>query len=316
MKMIISILGIQTELVPMQRNRLKGLNADLLLRFAYYTAVFNRQDLCFIQTKNRDTLSPLKYRNVAKQIETVTAMPVVALTESLPYRERERFISQGVYFVVSDKYAFLPSLIANVKVKEKKQQPSGLTPAAQYLLLYCFLENSNTVLTIRQLETLLPYNYLAIARALVNLEDLQLCKTKKDDLGTKTVYFEHDKRKLWEKAQKYLSSPVKRIVYSDIRPEGRFCISGINALSHYSRLNPEQYDTLAIWDRDFPELSTQYNEIEGNYKIEIWKYPVSMPCMSNSKIVDPLSLYLSLKNEPDARVEKELKKLIENIKKW
>ena len=145
MKMIVSILGIQTELVPMQRNRLKGLNADLLLRFAYYTAVFNRQDLCFIQTKNRDTLSPLKYRNVAKQIETVTAMPVVALTESLPYRERERFISQGVYFVVSDKYAFLPSLIANVKVKEKKQQPSGLTPAAQYLLLYCFLENNNTV---------------------------------------------------------------------------------------------------------------------------------------------------------------------------
>jgi hypothetical protein len=32
----ISILGVKTELVIIQRNRLKGLNADLLLGFDYY----------------------------------------------------------------------------------------------------------------------------------------------------------------------------------------------------------------------------------------------------------------------------------------
>jgi hypothetical protein len=312
--MVISILGVRAELVPMQRNRLKGLNADLLLRFAYYTAVFNCKDLCFIRMKDGSSLSPFKYGNIARQIETVIDMPVVVLAESLSYRERERFIGQGVYFVVSDKYAFLPSLVANVRVKEKKRQPSALTPAAQYLLLYCLLENSRKVFTIRQMETLLPYNYLAIARAVVNLENLQLCKTVKDDSGMKTVSLEHDKRESWDKAQTYLSSPVKKVVYMDSRAEGNFRIGGINALSHYSRLNPEQYDTLAIWDRDFTELSLRYNEVEGNYKIEIWKYPVSMPCLLNEKIVDKLSLYLSLKNEPDARVEKELEKLIENIK--
>lgn len=38
-----------------------------------------------------------------------------------------------------------------------------------------------------------------------------------------------------------------------------------------------------------------------------------MPGMSANKIVDKLSLFLSLKNEPDACVEKELEILIENM---
>jgi hypothetical protein len=90
-----------------------------------------------------------------------------------------------------------------------------------------------------------------------------------------------------------LSSPIKKVVFSDSLPEDNFSISGVNALSHYSRLNPEQYGSVAIWDRDF-QADAQYNEIEGNYRIEIWKYPTTMPNQFNDNIVDKLSLYLSL----------------------
>lgn len=313
MSSLISILGVRTELVPMQKNKLKGLNADLLLRFAYFTTVFNHNQLCIIQAKNNNSLTPLKCRNITEQIEKITGMPVVVWADTLAYYERERFISQGVYFIVSDKYAFLPSLIASVRVKNAVKQPARLIPAAQYLFLYYLLDNSNMEYTIRQLETVFPYNYLAISRAVINLENLQLCKSKKDDAGNKIIYFEHSKRELWEKAQKYLTSPVKKIVYSDTLLERNFNVSGINALSYYSHLNPEQYATMAIWDKTFSELSVKCNEIEGNYKIEIWKYPAFMPGISGDKIVDKLSLFLSLKDEADARVEKELEILIENM---
>jgi hypothetical protein len=309
----VSILGIQTALVPIQRNRLKGLSADLLLRFTYYTAIFDHKELCVIQAKNNKSLTPLKYRKLTEQIENATGMPVVILKESLAYYERERFIDQGVYFIVSDKYAFLPTLIANVRIKEKGKQPEKLIPAAQYILLYHLLDNNNKVYTIRGLETIMPYNYLAISRAIINLENLRLCKTGKDNAGMKIIYFEYTKRELWEQSQKYLSSPVKKILYSDIVPEGGFSISGINALSYYSHLNPEQYETMAIWDRQFSESSMPYNDIEGIYKIEIWKYPAFMPNRSDNKNVDKLSLYLSMKDNPDARVEKELEILIENM---
>ena len=310
---IISILGVQTELVPLQKDKLKGLNADLLLRFAYYTIVFNQSELCIINAKNNDSHTPLKYKRITEQVEKVSGMPVAVLTDTLAYYERERFISQGIYFIVSDKYAFLPSLIANVKIKKEAKHPADLTSAAQYLLLYYLLDNSITVYTIRKLEAILQYNYLTLSRAVINLENLQLCKTRKDETGTKIIYFEHSKRELWEKAQKYLSSPVKKIVYSDTIPDGDFSISGINALSYYSHLNPEQYVTMAIWEKTFSELSIKYSEMESLHKIELWKYPAFMPDISGKKIVDKLSLYLSMKNEPDARIEKELEMLIENM---
>jgi hypothetical protein len=309
----ISILGVKTELVPIQRNRLKGLNADLLLGFDYYAVVFNHMDLCVIRPKNEESFTPLKYRKVTERIESVVDMPVVVLLELLPYYERERLINQGVYFIVSDKYAFLPSLVANVRAKDKGKQHTKLTPTAQYILLYYLLGNIAEELTIRELEKILPYNYVAISRAFINLEELQLCRAKKNDNGTKVISFQYDKRELWERAQKYLSSPIKKVLYSDSLPEGDFSTSGINALSHYSHLNSEEYGTVAIWDRLFVESSVQYNEIEGNYKIEIWKYPTFMSGRPDGKIVDKLSLYLSMKDDPDARVGKELEILIEKM---
>ena len=314
MNNVISILGIQTELIPIQRNKLKGLNVDLFLRFDYYFTVFNQKEMCIIRSKSKESLTPLKYRKITEQIEKITGMPVVVMMESPVYYERERFISQGVYFIVSDKYAFLPTLIANVRAKEKGNQPVSLIPGAQYLLLYYLLDNEGyKKYTIRELENILPYNYLAISRAIINLENLQLCKTKKDDTGTKIISFEYPKGELWEKSQPYLSSPIKKILYSDSISEGIFSLSGINALSHYSCMNPEPYNTMAIWDRLFSESSEQYNEIEGLYKIEKWKYPTFMLHQPDNKIVDKLSLYLSMKDDPDARVEKELGKLIENM---
>ena len=64
---------------------------------------------------------------------------MVVILDSLSYYERERLINQGVYFVISDKYAFLPSLIVNVQAKKKVKNPARLTPAAQYVLLYYLL---------------------------------------------------------------------------------------------------------------------------------------------------------------------------------
>lgn len=317
MNKIISILGTQTELIPMQREKLRGINTDMFLRFSFYTIEFNNQGLCVIQAKNeQNSLTPLKFKQITKQIEILVGMPVVVILDSLSYYERERLINQGVYFVISDKYAFLPSLIVNVQAKKKVKNPARLTPAAQYVLLYYLLsEKPKEEYTIKDLEQIMPYNYVALARAVANLEDCKLCSTEiKDNTGIKFMRFGDLKRELWTKAQNYLSSPVKKVLYCDAIPEGNFSVSGVNALSHYSHLNSEQYETRAIWDKLFNPSGVQFNEVEGLYKIEIWKYPTTMPPFSNNNVVDKLSLYLSMKDEPDARIEKELEIMIEEMK--
>lgn len=312
----ISILGIQTQLAPIARNELRGLNADMLLRFFFYSTVFNGQPLCIIQIKNKDeSITPLKYKRITNQVETVVQVPVAVLLEdSLIYIKRERLINQGVYFIISDKYAFLPSLIVNAQVKKKKAR-DRLSPAAQYILLYYLSsEDARRKFTIKELEKAIPYNYIAIARAIISLEDCGLCQTAVDSTRTKQIHFTDLKRELWEKSQQYLLSPIKRILYSDSKPEGEFSICGLNALSHYSHLNPEPYETLAIWEKHFDFSAAAYNEIEGQYSIEIWNYPTSIPHQKDDKVVNKLSLYLSMKNEPDPRIEKELEIMIAEMK--
>lgn len=311
----ISILGIHTELVPIARDKLRGLNADTILRFSFFNAVFNEQLLCIIQAKNREeSITPMRYKKITEFVESVVGIPVaVLLDDSLMYIQRERMIDQGVYFIVSDKYAFLPSIVANTQAK-KKRKLNRLTPAAQYVLLY-FLseENAKDCFTIMELVNITNYNYVTMARAVVSLEDCGLCQVEMDNKNTKQIYFVDSKRVLWSNAQKYLSTPVKKVLYSDIKPEGNFSISGVNALAHYSHLNPEERKTVAIWEKIFKPIDEHYNKIEGLYKKEIWKYPTSMPGQNN-KFVNKLSLYLTMKDEADPRIEKELELMIEKMK--
>ena len=73
----ISILGIPAELIPMQRNALRGLNADMLLRFGFYSITFNGQQLCLIRAKNRtEVITPTKYKKITEQVENVVGIPV------------------------------------------------------------------------------------------------------------------------------------------------------------------------------------------------------------------------------------------------
>lgn len=88
----ISILGIPAMLIPIPRNQLRGLNADTLLRFWFYSTTFNNQDLCIIQAKKMDEYSPLKYRRATEKIEEVLNKPVAVLLDSLAYYERQRLI--------------------------------------------------------------------------------------------------------------------------------------------------------------------------------------------------------------------------------
>jgi hypothetical protein len=56
------------------------------------------------------------------------------------------------------------------------------------------------------------------------------------------------------------------------------------------------------------------NDYEGKYCIEVWKYsPFALTKgVTKQNNVDPLSLYLSLRENKDERIEMALEKIIEN----
>jgi len=77
---IVSILGVQSELVSMQRNKLKGLNSDLLIRFNYYMAVFHQQELCLSAFSDSQCQGK---RETKASVEVNTLRPIFSFVLSL-----------------------------------------------------------------------------------------------------------------------------------------------------------------------------------------------------------------------------------------
>lgn len=311
----IKIAGIRVPLSPLERDNLRGLNMDTMMRFSYYMGSFNGMSMCFLSPKANTSLTPLQYRRYADRIGEALNLPIVFILDSITYLYRTRLIEQGVYFVVSDKYVFLPTLIINAQAKQKKSKRGKLlSPSAQYILLYYLQSQLDTDCTIKDFEQSVPFSYQSIGRALIDLENFDLCKSEVISNVEKRIYFPESKRELWNKAQTHMRNPVRWIYYTDDELPQVGVTSGINALSHYSHLNPEQMQTIAISEKDFKVLikdKLDLNEIEGNNKIEVWIYPPKM--VGNYEYADKLSLYLSMQDEHDARIEKELEIIIEKM---
>lgn len=311
----ITIAGKNLPLTPMTKLALKGVFADAIVKFAFYKTEFHGNPLCILVSKKNKKLAPLDYKQLANRLENIIRLPIVFLFDSLEYYERNRFIERGVYFVVTNKYVFLPYLLINAKQSPVKKI-ERLLSTAQYLLLFHLQIKDIEGLTIQEIEKLIPYKYVTLTRAITSLEQLNLCRTAKNTCRQKVIYFDCPPDKLWEQAQPFMENPIRKVWFCDHLLETALPICGINALSHYTSINPETSRTYAMDNEQFNSLVKKnmcigVNLIEGNVKLEIWNYPPLVK--ENTGIVDKLSLYLTLKEDKDPRVEKELEIMIKEL---
>ena len=92
----------------------------------------------------------------------------------------------------------------------------------------------------------------------------------------------------------------------------------MSALSHYSCLNPDEqicyaFDSVTFKALDLNDIKG-LNTQDGPVVLEIWRYPPLVPSGNTEKrYVDKLSLYLSLRNEKDPRIEKELEIMLKSM---
>lgn len=312
----IVIAGQQIGLTPMSKDELKGVFIDAILGYDFYKADFNGQRFCLLVSKREEKSTPTKYKQLSNRLKSLLSNPIVFLFDRLEYYERNRLIGQGVFFVVSEKYVYLPYLIINAKDTDKKST-EVLNATSQFLLLYHLQINSVSGLTTKEIEDLVPYKYVTLTRAITTLEDLHLCRSEKGTDRQKRIFFDDGPALLWQKAQPYLNTPIKKVVYCDKIESLELPICGINALSHYSNLNPEIKAMYAIEESEFRRVEPSgcfinLNPIEGETNIEVWKCP-PVAEKSTNDFVDKLSLYLTLRDDKDPRVEKELELMISKL---
>ena len=305
----ITIAGQQIELRNLSKQDQKGLWLELIANFKMMQFDFNGQVMLLLVAKGEMDYTNVQRRKISERIESIKHIPAVFYFDNLLTYERDRLVEQGVYFIVADKFAFVPTLIIN-RLSTKSEIKELFYPSTQYILLYHLQIESLDGLSLKELEDKVPYKYKTIAKSIKQLEALGLVSL--EGSRNKKLVFELSGKELWDKASTNLIDPIKSIEYtSDVFPEGD--IGGISALSHYSMLVPEDVPTRVLtaeWVREHKYSIPELHSFEDTQRIEIWKYPPS----GTSGYVDKLSLFLTLKDDKDPRVEKEIEIMMNEIK--
>ena len=313
----IVILGRTIRLQERSKAQMKGATVGDLIAYRFYDGVYLGVPLLFAEPKG-EVASPHNLSITAGNLTSLFNLPTVFLLASCPAYERQRLIDKNVFFVVSEKYAHLPMLVANERIRRTKIAKT-LTPVAQYILLYHLQVESLEGMAALDMEGKLPYAYTSITLGITCLADLGLCEKVADGSKRKVMRFQKAGKELWERALPLLVNPVEQKIYCDeFLSKASFPVCGINALAHYTRLNPDPERIIMMGMERFRELKAsgalvRPNEFDGNVVIEAWKYPPVAKMGETPQWVDKLSLALSLHDDDDPRVEKEVELMIENL---
>jgi hypothetical protein len=215
---------------------------------------------------------------------------------------------------------YLPSLLIdfNEVFKKKAPEKKTLLPSAQVILIYKILHRDEEIeqLPLNLLAKKFNYTAMAITKAVDNLKYHDLCRVS----GTKERYIHFDLPipELWNAALPLLTTPVLKQVYVDaVRGKPVMMQSNTSALPEYSEMAPSRQKYYAIekgifYDLQKKNVLVNANDVEGNLCLEVWKYhpQVLAKGVTATANVDPLSIYLSLKDNDDERIEQALDKII------
>ncbi|MCE5203850.1 MAG: hypothetical protein ABFC80_00610 [Coriobacteriales bacterium] len=273
----------------------------------------------------RDETTPAAVEKHLSTIGEVWSGEQVVVFKRLPSYVRQRLIERGISFVVPGSQVYLPTHGFDFRSRARRisQVPEVLRPSAQAMLLYFLLHmgDRERVWSATGLAPILGQSLMTASRAIAELEAHALVRTKK--VGrTKEVVLAQETRETWEAAQDLLRTPVMRqfmLVESGALPTQGYLLAGLSALGHRTMLAEPCSRTYAVDRATAKELEkagavqdwSEMADAPGFSRIEVWSYDPAP--LSDGTIVDPLSLSLSLRDDPDERIQGALRDLLETL---
>ena len=259
---------------------------------------------------------------ISKHIEQIRAKwtdPVVYVRDRIIAYNRKRLIEQKAPFVVPGNQMYLPML--GVDLRERFGKPPAargrFRPSTQALLIHTLLRGTESS-SPTELAATLGYSVMTMSRAFDELQAAGLGESSRSGRD-RSLHLTEPKLAVWKKSQPFLRDPVKirrpiRMMRDRDLPGP---IAGLSALARYSMLGDPHNTIVAMSARDWKLLSQHQTVIETASDesdvliVEVWSYPPTL--LACEGVVDRLSLYLSLRKDPDERIEAALDQMMENI---
>lgn len=296
----------------------------MLDRYDFYSASLLGKAVVLAVARESDAIPPAAIRKHVALIQEKLRVPCIYVSDSASYYNRKRLIAHRVQFVIINRQIYFPALgmdwVENYRERQKHRAvPKTVAPSTQIVLIYALTHQSEKKFIPLNLARVLNYTSMTMTRALNEIETLNLGKTIRKG---KERRFEISTL-IWEKVRSFLQSPVKKRIWlktnklgmQEIKRLG--VLAGLSALSELTLLSKPPQPIYAVSKEGYKELCTS-NGVEeipsaddADIELEVWSYDPKL--CAEKGYVDLFSLYLSLQEIQDERVEEALGKLMKDI---
>jgi len=310
-------IGLEVEMLGNQNIQTGKLPFHLKHGNTFNELKINGRRLLFVKPRTSEHPVPDQIQHQMEQIREILQLQPVYVFDKVDTYTRKRLVQNRTAFIVENKQMYIPFLLIDFEEKKtSKEIKKNLTPSAQCILIYHLLVESLNNRNLKFIAETLTYSKMTITRSVKELEEFGLCELERSK--DKKIRFVKDAKEIWITAQTIMKSPVKKRVWvEEIRMNQDLLIGGISALASYSNLSKDRQPTYVINTELYKQLQRNHNLIDENIRygqiaVEILKYDPKI-LVINKNIVDPISLYLSLQENEDERIQQALEQMMDEL---
>jgi hypothetical protein len=262
--------------------------------------------------------SPVAVRKHLDLLRTKHDGEAVYVRQQVTAYNRKRLIEQKVPFIVPGNQMYLPMFAVDLRehFRRIRAELPSFSPATQAVVIHALLQDVKDELIPLDMARRLGYSPMTMTRAFDELESANLGVVTMRG-RERCLRFPGTRLEIWAKAQPLLRSPLNKRLFirQGAPPVG--IPAGLTALAHYSMLSPPPYSVLAVSREQWKEFRRHHNTREvpaadpDGQEIQVWSYPPALFAQGN--VVDPLSLYLSLKGDADERTQASMDEMMRKL---
>ena len=284
----------------------------LLARYDYFLAKIQERPCLFIMPKEKVNLSQL--RKDQQRIQILSNFYCILYLTYLNTYAREKMILENIPFILEGKQIYLPSLGLSLKPNETRSLNSytQISFLTQKFLLSAIYESWNE-LGVSESAMKMNVSKMSMSRVFDEIEALEIPVLDTTKKARKFVQAE-SKQETWKKIKAFMRSPLLKEYRVETDSFSFLLKSGLSALAALSLLQDDEIPTYAIGKYEIKEKGIQQqkqvpkDEKPGCIIQELgycipWKLKQS---------IDPLTIYLLLKENEDPRVQLSIEEMLEN----
>lgn len=278
------------------------------------------QPCLFMVDRGIGDASPVTVRKHMDYLRGKWDGEIVYVREQVAAYQRKRLVEQKVPFLVPGNQMYLPMLGIDFRehFRALRATPPAFSPATQVFVLHALLRGlKGETLTPGGVAERLGYTKMTMSRTFDELEGNRIAEVSKRG-RERCLTFVETRRELWEKALPLMRSPVKQRRHMHRQGSRRpGLVAGLSALARYTMLAGPRNDVVAMSSKDWkgmPRRAADAKVSAGDpdaVEVEVWNY--SPLLLAQGDVVDRFSLFLSLQDCDDERVEQALEQLMEGV---